>query len=58
MNKSINQNTGVILALDLTEETQALHLIEQVREDLDAIKVGLPLVLNCGLDIVKKLVFV
>jgi orotidine-5'-phosphate decarboxylase len=55
MNKSIKQNTGVILALDITEEKQALHLVERIREDLDAIKVGLPLVLNCGLDIVKKI---
>lgn len=41
--------------MDFTEERQALNLVRDSWEDLDAIKVGLPLVLNCGLDIVKKL---
>jgi orotidine-5'-phosphate decarboxylase len=52
---NIKRNTGVILALDLTEEKLAIDLVRDVWEDLDAIKVGLPLVLNCGFDIVKKL---
>jgi len=52
---NIKQNTGVILALDLTEEKPAINLVKEIWDDLDAIKVGLPLVLNCGLDIVKKL---
>ena len=41
--------------MDFTEERQTLNLVRDIWEDLDAIKVGLPLVLNCGLDIVKKL---
>ncbi len=52
---NIKQNTGVILALDITEEKPAINLIKEIWNDLDAIKVGLPLVLNCGLDIVNKL---
>jgi orotidine-5'-phosphate decarboxylase len=55
MNENIKRNTGIILALDLTDEKQALNLVERIRGHLDAIKVGLPLVLNCGIDIVRKL---
>ena len=51
----IKRSTGIILALDFTEERQALNLVRNIWEDLDAINVGLPLVLNGGLDIVKKL---
>lgn len=52
---NIKRNTGVILALDLTEEKLAIDIVKAIWENLDAIKVGLPLVLNCGLEIVKKI---
>ena len=45
----------MILALDVTEEEKALHVSRDVGDIVDAIKVGYPLVLSCGLDMVSKI---
>ena len=45
----------MILALDVTEREEALKIAENVREFVDAIKVGYPLILATGLDIIREL---
>jgi orotidine-5'-phosphate decarboxylase len=39
----------LILALDLTEKKQALKIAHTCAPDIDAIKIGYPLILSCGL---------
>jgi orotidine-5'-phosphate decarboxylase len=48
-------NSRLILALDETDKTKALNVAEQVGDIVDAIKVNYPIVLSCGLDIVREL---
>jgi orotidine-5'-phosphate decarboxylase len=45
----------VILALDVTEEEKALSVASSVGEVVDAIKIGYPLVLSCGIGMVRKI---
>jgi orotidine-5'-phosphate decarboxylase len=45
----------LILALDVTEEHKALEISKSVSEVVDAIKIGYPLVLSCGMDMVSKI---
>lgn len=45
----------MILALDVTDRENALKIADAVRECVDAIKVGYPLVLATGLGIIKEL---
>lgn len=45
----------MILALDVTSREDALRITEEVRESVDAVKVGYPLVLAAGLEIIKEL---
>ena len=51
----MQRNTGLILALDLTEREKALEVARAVAEHVDAIKVNYPIVLGCGIDIVTEL---
>ena len=51
----MNNNTRLILALDVTDKESALKIAQDVHEYVDAIKVGYPLVLATGLGIVKDL---
>lgn len=46
---------GLIVALDLREREKALRIVEDVKEHVDAIKVNYPLVLSCGISIVKEI---
>lgn len=48
-------NSGIVLALDVTEKARALKVASAVGGVVDAVKVGYPLVLACGLEIVKEL---
>ena len=48
-------NSRLILALDETDKTKALAVAEQVGDIVDGIKVNYPIVLSCGLDIVREL---
>jgi len=45
----------LILALDLEERGAALDLAELLKEEIAAIKVNYPLVLNTGIEIIKEL---
>ncbi len=47
--------TRLLLALDVTETDIALDIAQATAPFLDGIKVNYPLVLNCGLDIVRQL---
>lgn len=51
----MKQESRLILALDVTEKQEALRISESVAEIADAIKVGYPLVLGCGMEIVTKI---
>ena len=42
----------MILALDVTDREEALKIAEEVWEFVDAIKVGYPLILAAGLEII------
>lgn len=46
---------GLILALDVTDRDMALKIADEVKEYLYAIKVGLPLVMTAGMDVVDLL---
>jgi orotidine-5'-phosphate decarboxylase len=45
----------LILALDLEEREKSINLAHLLRDEMAAIKVNYPLVLSCGMDIVKQL---
>ena len=49
------RKSGLILALDVTDEASALDIASAVGDLTDAIKIGYPLVLGTGLSIVSKL---
>ncbi|MEM3445642.1 MAG: orotidine-5'-phosphate decarboxylase [Thermoplasmata archaeon] len=46
---------GLILALDLTDKEKALGVAESVRNYVDGIKVNYPLVLSCGIGVVREI---
>ena len=45
----------LILALDVTEKKQALAIAHACAPHIDAIKLGYPLILSCGLDVAGEL---
>ena len=45
----------LILALDVTEKKQALTIAHSCASHIDAIKLGYPLILSCGLDVAGEL---
>ncbi|MCX6689698.1 MAG: orotidine-5'-phosphate decarboxylase [Methanoregula sp.] len=47
--------TELILALDVTEKKKALAIANACAPHIDAIKIGYPLVLSCGLSIAQEL---
>jgi orotidine-5'-phosphate decarboxylase len=49
------RKTGIILALDVTDEKSAIEITSKVSDCIDAVKIGYPLVLGTGLSIVSKL---
>lgn len=51
----MKQESKLILALDVTEEKEALNISESVKDIVDAIKVGYPLALGSGMEIVSKI---
>lgn len=53
--ESIRKNTHLILALDVTDKTQAILISRYVADYVDAIKIGYPLVLAAGLMIIKAI---
>jgi orotidine-5'-phosphate decarboxylase len=51
----MRRNSRLILALDVTEKAKAVEVANQVYDLVDAIKVNYPIVLSCGMGIVKEL---
>jgi orotidine-5'-phosphate decarboxylase len=47
--------TELILALDVTEKKKALSIARACAPHLDAIKLGYPLILSCGLSLAREL---
>ena len=51
----MKKDTRLILALDVTSRERALSLVRSLGSHFDAIKVGYPLILSTGLEIVKEI---
>lgn len=51
----MKRDTRLILALDVTSREHALSLANSLKDYFDAIKIGYPLILNAGLEIVKEI---
>jgi orotidine-5'-phosphate decarboxylase len=51
----VKRCSQVVLAVDVTERSRAVEVVREVAEFVDAVKVGYPLVLSCGLGIVGEL---
>jgi orotidine-5'-phosphate decarboxylase len=51
----MGEDTGLILALDITDAEKAVEIARRVAEYVDAIKVNYPLVLSAGIDVIAKL---
>jgi orotidine-5'-phosphate decarboxylase len=51
----VKLESKLILALDVTDEKEALAITDSVGDIVDAIKIGYPLVLSCGMDMVSKI---
>jgi orotidine 5''-phosphate decarboxylase, subfamily 1 len=51
----MKRNTGLILALDETNEEKAIKIASDLADLVDAVKVNWPLVLSAGPDVIKKL---
>jgi orotidine-5'-phosphate decarboxylase len=51
----MKRETGLVLALDVTERDQAMHIAEEVAGFVDAIKVNYPLALSCGMETISDL---
>jgi len=51
----MKRNTGLILALDETNEEKAITIANDVADLVDAVKVNWPLILSAGPDIIRKL---
>lgn len=51
----MKRNTRLILALDVASRERALSLAGALKDYFDAIKIGYPLILNAGLDVVEEI---
>lgn len=51
----MKRNTRLVLALDVTSRERALSLVGSLKDYFDAIKVGYPLILSAGLEIVREI---
>ncbi len=51
----MRKNTRLILALDVTDKNAAVTISKETAEHVDAIKIGYPLVLGAGLDIINTI---
>ncbi len=51
----MKKNTRLVLALDVTSGKRALSLASSLKDHFDAIKIGYPLILSAGLDIVHEI---
>ncbi|CAG1000571.1 orotidine-5'-phosphate decarboxylase [Methanosarcinales archaeon] len=53
--KSLRRNTQLILALDVTDKKKAHVISKETAHHVDAIKIGYPLVLAAGLEIINDI---
>jgi orotidine-5'-phosphate decarboxylase len=53
--RSMKKENKLILALDVTTRKRALHLAELLKDNIDAIKIGYPLILSSGIEIVEEI---
>jgi orotidine-5'-phosphate decarboxylase len=51
----LERKTGIILALDLSRKDAAVNLVRTISNNIDGVKVGLPLVLGTGINIVSQI---
>lgn len=51
----MQRDTGLILALDVTDKKTAVLISKEVAGKVDAIKIGYPLVLGAGLDVIDTI---
>lgn len=51
----MERGPGLILALDVLDRKEALEIVDATRDYIRAVKVGYPLVLSTGLDIISKI---
>ena len=51
----MNIKNNLILALDVMNESEAIEICEKLKDDIDTIKIGYPLALAEGLEIINKL---
>ena len=49
------RRSGIILALDVTSRSEAVRIALETADFIDAIKVGYPLVLSTGIDVISEL---
>jgi orotidine-5'-phosphate decarboxylase len=52
---NLMKKTKLILALDVTSRERALFLADSLKECFDAIKIGYPLILSAGLEIIHEI---
>lgn len=45
----MKQESRIILALDVTDKSKAMKIVDIVRGHVDAVKVNYPFVLGCGI---------
>lgn len=51
----MKRDTRLILALDVSNQEQAISLARQLCDYFDAIKIGYPLILSAGLEVVREI---
>jgi orotidine-5'-phosphate decarboxylase len=51
----MKKQSGIILALDVTEREKAVEVAGAVGDVIDAVKINYPLALSCGLEIVTEM---
>ena len=52
---TMNVKNNLILALDVMSESEAIEICDSIKDYIDTIKIGYPLALAEGLEIIKKL---
>ncbi|CAG1006879.1 MAG: orotidine 5'-phosphate decarboxylase [Candidatus Methanoperedens nitroreducens] len=53
--ESLRRNTQLIMALDVTDKKKARAISKETAQHVDAIKIGYPLVLGAGLEIINDI---
>ena len=51
----MKKNTRIVLAIDETDAPRALKVVEDVRDQIDAVKINWPLILSAGPEMVTRL---